>query len=211
MKKTVIEYISDTLGEIPSDSLVSNRLRLNAFFSEQETVEKRGNRFVFRYAFYSVEKLRRHTGQSLLKEYNMIRPDLKSIPPVDIPGMECKEVVLYGDVSAPVIRERLAEYLKRNNSPEIQLSFCDKASPERKEGGGNMAYEELQKALFFSKRKKCPLLFVSVRELLPDLRFYDLLEEYHIDFRCLDFPWFCRANLRLIKAVMLYGKLPPAL
>lgn len=64
MKKTVVEYITDTLEDIPKQSLQTNKRRLHAFFSEQETIEKRGTHFVFRYAFYSVEKLRRPTKQS---------------------------------------------------------------------------------------------------------------------------------------------------
>ena len=71
MKKTVVEYITDTLEDIPKQSLQTNKRRLHAFFSEQETIEKRGTHFVFRYAFYSVEKLRRPTKQSLFKEYNI--------------------------------------------------------------------------------------------------------------------------------------------
>ena len=55
MKKTVVEYITDTLEDIPKQSLQENRIRLNAFFSEQETIEKRDGRYIFRYAFYSVE------------------------------------------------------------------------------------------------------------------------------------------------------------
>lgn len=53
MKKTVVEYITDTLEDIPKQSLQTNKRRLHAFFSEQETIEKRGTHFVFRYAFYS--------------------------------------------------------------------------------------------------------------------------------------------------------------
>ena len=102
--------------------------------------------------------------------------------------------------------ERLTEYLERNNSLKIQLSFCDEKNSECKTGE-NIAYAELQKALFYCKRKKYLLLFISVRELIQDIRFYDLLDEYRVDFRCVDFPWFCRENLRLIKAVMLYEKL----
>ena len=64
MKKTVVEYITNTLEDIPKQSLQTNKRRLHAFFSEQETIEKRGTHFVFRYAFYSVEKLRRPTKQS---------------------------------------------------------------------------------------------------------------------------------------------------
>ena len=186
MKKTVVEYITNTLEDIPKQSLQTNKRRLHAFFSEQETIEKRGTHFVFRYAFYSVEKLRRPSGE--------------------ISDMEYKDVVLYGNTSSPVVQERLTEYLERNNSLKIQLSFCDEETSECKTGE-NIAYAELQKALFYCKRKKYLLLFISVRELIQDIRFYDLLDEYRVDFRCVDFPWFCRENLRLIKAVMLYEKL----
>ena len=41
MKKTVIEYITNTLEDIPKQSLQTNKRRLHAFFSEQETIEKR--------------------------------------------------------------------------------------------------------------------------------------------------------------------------
>ena len=88
MKKTVIEYITNTLEDIPKQSLQTNKMRLHAFFSEQETIEKRGTHFVFRYAFYSVEKLRRHTKQSLFKEYNMLCSDLKSTPSRKISDMD---------------------------------------------------------------------------------------------------------------------------
>lgn len=39
------------------------------FFLEQESVQKKGTQFIFRYAFYSVEKPRKITKQHLLKEY----------------------------------------------------------------------------------------------------------------------------------------------
>lgn len=39
------------------------------FFMEQESVQKKGTQFIFRYAFYSVEKPRKITKQHLLKEY----------------------------------------------------------------------------------------------------------------------------------------------
>lgn len=208
MKKTVIEYITNTLEDIPKQSLRTNKIRLHAFFSEQETIEKRGTHFVFRYAFYSVEKLRRPTKRSLFKEYNMLCLDLKSIPSKEISDMEYKNVVLYGDASSLVVQERLAEYLERNNSLKIQLSFCDKEISKCKTGK-NIAYAELQKALFYCKKKKYLLLFISVHDLIQDIRFYDLLDEFRVDFHCIDFPWFCRENLRLIKAVMLYSILSP--
>ena len=209
MKKTVVEYITDTLEDIPKQSLQENRIRLNAFFSEQETIEKRDGRYIFRYAFYSVENPRRYTRQSLFRAYDRLPSELKSIHPGRISDMEYKDVVLYGEDSTPVAQKRLAEYLKENNGLKIQLSFNDNDVEGDCKGQQPTGYPELQKSLFFCKRKKCLLLFVSVRDLLSDLRFYDLLEEYRIDFRSIDFPWFCRENLQLIKAVMLYEKLPP--
>ena len=208
MKKTVIEYITNTLEDIPKQSLLANKIRLHAFFSEQETIEKRGTHFVFRYAFYSVEKLRKPTKRSLFEEYNMLCSGLKSIPSREISAMEYKDVVLYGDASSPVVQEQLTEYLERNNLLKVQLSFCDKEAPKRKTGE-NIVYAELQKALFYCKRKKYLLLFISVRDLIQDIRFYDLLDVFRVDFRCVDFPWFCRENLRLIKAVMIYERLSP--
>ena len=49
--------------------LQENKIRLNSFFLEQESVQKKGTQFIFRYAFYSVEKPRKITKQHLLKEY----------------------------------------------------------------------------------------------------------------------------------------------
>lgn len=59
----------------------------------------------------------------------------------------------------------------------------------------------------FVKGKRIPLLFVSVKEMISDIRFFNLLEESNVDFRCIDFPWFCKENLPLIKAVVLYETL----
>ena len=70
MKKTVLEYTTDTYQEdIPKHILQENKIRLNSFFLEQESVQKKGILFVFRYAFYSVENPRKVTKQYLLKEY----------------------------------------------------------------------------------------------------------------------------------------------
>ena len=52
MKKTVVEYITNTLEDIPKQSLQTNKRRLHAFFSEQETIEKRGAHFVEKHSFW---------------------------------------------------------------------------------------------------------------------------------------------------------------
>ena len=101
----------------------------------------------------------------------------------------------------------LAEYLQQHDSLKVLLSFFDKKNDSTYKDEQTIAYAELQKALFFCKRKKIPLLFVSIKDMINDIRFFNLLEESHIDFRCIDFPWFYKENLPLIKAVVLYEKL----
>ena len=171
MKKTILQYMTDIYQEdIPKHILQENKIRLNSFFLEQESVQKKGTQFIFRYAFYSVEKPRKITKQHLLKEYAGVPLEKRSVQPEQIPDMkQYSDIILYGDAS----------------SPEAQQ----------------------QKALFFCQRKKIPLLFVSLKGMIDDIRFLNLLEESHVDFRCIDFPWFCKENLPLIKAVVLYEKL----
>lgn len=204
MKKTVIEYVTGSFDEdIPRHILQENKIRLNAFFLEQETIQKKEMQLVLKYALYSVESPRKATRQGLLKEYEALPPDLRSIPVEQIQAMAYKDIVLYGDETSPEAQEQLSEYLKRNNRLKVQLSFFDGTSDHKPD----IAYAELQKALFFCKRKKCPLLFISIRDMIQDIRFFSLLEESRVDFRCIDFPWFCLENLNLIKAVVLYEKL----
>lgn len=70
MKKTILQYMTDIYQEdIPKHILQENKIHLNSFFLEQESVQKKGTQFIFRYAFYSVEKPRKITKQHLLKEY----------------------------------------------------------------------------------------------------------------------------------------------
>lgn len=78
---------------------------------------------VLKYAFYSVESPRKATRQGLLKEYEALPPDLRSIPVEQIQAMEYKDIVLYGDETSPEAQEQLSEYLKRNNRLKVQLSF----------------------------------------------------------------------------------------
>lgn len=65
MKKTILQYMTDIYQEdIPKHILQENKIRLNSFFLEQESVQKKGTQFIFRYAFYSVEKPRKITKQA---------------------------------------------------------------------------------------------------------------------------------------------------
>lgn len=181
---------------------------VRAIFLEQESVQKKGTQFIFRYAFYSVEKPRKITKQHLLKEYAGVPLEKRSVQPEQIPDMkQYSDIILYGDASSPEAQQQLAEYLQQHNSLKVQLSFFDKRNDSTSKDEQAIAYAELQKALFFCQRKKIPLLFVSLKGMIDDIRFLNLLEESHVDFRCIDFPWFCKENLPLIKAVVLYEKL----
>ena len=209
MKKTILQYMTDIYQEdIPKHILQENKIRLNSFFLEQESVQKKGSRLIFKYTFYSVENPRKATKQYLLKEYAKLPLAMKCIQPEQIPSMEqYKEIILYGDETSPKTQEKLTEYLQKHDSLKVQLSFFDKRNDSTSKDEQAIAYAELQKALFFCQRKKIPLLFVSLKGMIDDIRFLNLLEESHVDFRCIDFPWFCKENLPLIKAVVLYEKL----
>lgn len=209
MKKTVLEYTTDIYQEdIPKHILQENKIRLNSFFLEQESVQKKGIQFIFRYAFYSVENPRKVTKQHLLKEYTGLPLERRSVQPEQIPDMkQYSDIILYGDEISPETQKLLVEYLQRHDSLKVRLSFFDQRNNSTCKDERAIAYAELQKALFFCKRKKLPLLFISIKKMINDIRFLNLLEESHVDFRCIDFPWFCKENLPLIKAVVLYEKL----
>ena len=209
MKKTVLEYTTDTYQEdIPRHILQENRIRLNSFFLEQESVQKKGNQFIFRFAFYSVENPRKVTKQHLSKEYAGLPLERRSVQPEQMPDMrQYSDIILYGDETSSEARKLLAEYLQRHGSLKVRLSFFDQKNDSTDKDERAIVYAELQKALFFCKRKRIPLLFVSVKEMINDIRFFNLLEESRVDFRCIDFPWFCKENLPLIKAVVLYETL----
>jgi hypothetical protein len=175
---------------------------------EHESVQKKRMQFIFRYTFYSVENPRKATKQHLLKEYAGLLLEKRSVQPEQIPDMrQYSDIILYGDNTSPETQKLLAEYLQRHDSLKVQLSFFDNKNDSTCKDEQVIAYAELQKALFFCKRKKIPLLFISIKDMISDIRFLNLLEESHIDFRCIDFPWFCKENFPLIKAVVLYERL----
>lgn len=127
MKKTILQYMTDIYQEdIPKHILQENKIRLNSFFLEQESVQKKGTQFIFRYAFYSVEKPRKITKQHLLKEYAGVPLEKRSVQPEQIPDMkQYSDIILYGDASSPEAQQQLAEYLQQHNSLKVQLSFFD--------------------------------------------------------------------------------------
>lgn len=193
--------------DIPKHILQENKIRLNSFFLEQESVQKKGTQFIFRYAFYSVEKPRKITKQHLLKEYAGVPLEKRSVQPEQIPDMkQYSDIILYGDASSPEAQQQLAEYLQQHNSLKVQLSFLTREMIPLARMNKPSHMRNYRRRYFLPK-KKIPLLFVSLKGMIDDIRFLNLLEESHVDFRCIDFPWFCKENLPLIKAVVLYEKL----
>lgn len=191
--------------DIPKHILQENKIRLNSFFLEQESVQKKGTQFIFRYAFYSVEKPRKITKQHLLKEYAGVPLEKRSVQPEQIPDMKQYSDII-GDASSPEAQQQLAEYLQQHNSLKVQLSFLTREMIPLARMNKPSHMRNYRRRYFLPK-KKIPLLFVSLKGMIDDIRFLNLLEESHVDFRCIDFPWFCKENLPLIKAVVLYEKL----
>lgn len=137
--------------DIPKHILQENKIRLNSFFLEQESVQKKGTQFIFRYAFYSVEKPRKITKQHLLKEYAGVPLEKRSVQPEQIPDMkQYSDIILYGDASSPEAQQQLAEYLQQHNSLKVQLSFFDKRndSTSKDEQAGTT-----EGAIFLPKKK----------------------------------------------------------
>ncbi len=207
MKTAVVEYEGDWQEKgIPERVLGFSKRRLNAFHVELLDLVKRNDRFVFSYVFYSVEKVRKLRRTALRRQFWSLPLNLRLVSPKMMSVMEDKEVIVYGNAGEPEERNLVKAYLTQHRIQEIYAPFYDgteSVGEERTDG----SYPELQKALFFCQRRKTPLLFVSVRELMQDVNFLNLLEKSLVDFRCVDFPWFCRENLALIKAVVLYEKL----
>ena len=123
-KKTVVEYITNTLEDIPKQSLQTNKRRLHAFFLRTGNNREAGGHILYSgmlsILLKNYEDLR---NKASFKEYNMLCSDLKSTPSGEISDMEYKDVVLYGNTSSPVVQERLTEYLERNNSLKDSIVF----------------------------------------------------------------------------------------
>ena len=169
MKKTILQYMTDIYQEdIPKHILQENKIRLNSFFLEQESVQKKGTQFIFRYAFYSVEKPRKITKQHLLKEYAGVPLEKRSVQPEQIPDMkQYSDIILYGDASSPEAQQQLAEYLQQHNSLKVQLSFFDKRNSDsgnrRKTSSKRKAHEwPFIRNLHFWIAFLCPSKIISI-------------------------------------------------
>lgn len=156
MKKTILQYMTDIYQEdIPKHILQENKIRLNSFFLEQESVQKKGTQFIFRYAFYSVEKPRKITKQHLLKEYAGVPLEKRSVQPEQIPDMkQYSDIILYGDASSPEAQQQLAEYLQQHNSLKVQLSFFDKRNDSLARMNKPSHMRNYRRRYFFAKEKR---------------------------------------------------------
>lgn len=188
--------------DIPKHILQENKIRLNSFFLEQESVQKKGTQFIFRYAFYSVEKPRKITKQHLLKEYAGVPLEKRSVQPEQIPDMkQYSDIILYGDASSPEAQQQLAEYLQQHNSLKVQLSFFDKRNDSTSKDEQAIAYAELQKALFFWLSRFLAGIIFYTREVLLTSHYEKRLFEHAsqprvacADIRLLSYLW-SRTNL----------------
>ena len=123
MKKTILQYMTDIYQEdIPKHILQENKI--HQFTLEQGIrTEEKGTQFIFRYAFYPVEKPQKdHEAASIERIWGAFGK--KSVQPEQIPDMkQYSDIILYGDASSPEAQQQLAEYLQQHNSLKVQLSF----------------------------------------------------------------------------------------
>lgn len=173
-----------------------HKARLNAFYYEIGSLGKQGNKLVTRYRFYSVEEPKRLTRKNLAEIYHRIPVKQDYLTADRAPRLENGQVLVYG-AESPETAIKTETYLKEHGL-EMPL-------PPFQEKQKDSSYPELQKALFFAERMKCPILFVSIHEEIKDVRFLGLLRKSNVRFSCMDFPHFCRENLSLIMAMGLYG------
>lgn len=193
----LVETGFDETKPIDSRLLQQQKRSLNAFHYETGALGWRGDKLVTHYRFYSVEVLKRPTRKSLATTYRQIPPRLTSLAAEQIPCIEKSRVILYGTLP-PEREPELQAYLEGHGLEAVQPPFRDR--PEE-----HLSYPELQKALFFAEKMKCPLLLTSVRQAIMNIPFLNLLEKADIRFTCIDFPLLCRENLPLIKATLIYG------
>lgn len=156
MKKTILQYMTDIYQEdIPKHILQENKIRLNSFFLEQESVQKKGTQFIFRYAFYSVEKPRKITKQHLLKEYAGVPLEKRSVQPEQIPDMkQYSDIILYGDASSPEAQQQLAEYLQQHNSLKASCLFLTREMIPLARMNKPSHMRNYRRRYFFAKEKR---------------------------------------------------------
>lgn len=131
----------------------------------------------------------------------------RSVQPEQIPDMkQYNDIILYGDNNSPETQKLLAEYLQQHDSLKVLLSFLTRKMTQPTKMNKPSHTQNCKRHYSFAKERKYHFYLFHKRH---DKRypFFNLLEESHIDFRCIDFPWFYKENLPLIKAVVLYEKL----
>ena len=188
-----------------------HRLRLNAFFAEFCTFSPR-DRDMALYKFYSPERLRRSSPALRKKQLASIDTSLLAVSPdcrecgsttktiatTDTDYMEEREVILYGKPIAAKGGNAISEYIRQHNLTVAETFHDEDLSAE------DCDYPEFQKAAFFARRMKAMLVISSAGELIGNIRFLNLLKDTGLRFHCVDFPWLCRENIDIFRALALY-------
>ena len=197
MKTVFVEISASLTGENLNKVVCMHKLRIGAFYAELQEVTDHKGRFHPALAFYVTEKLRRLTPGMKRKMLERIKPTYKASVPCEADGdFPEGETILYGERTDLELSVRA--YLDRHRLSPIGMFYDEDAGQE------DCHYPFLQKALFFAKRRRLPMVITHSGILIDDIRFLNLLSEASVRFHCIDFPWFNHANLELFRALVLY-------
>jgi len=198
--KTVFVEISASLTGAELDKVVrAHKSRTGAFYAELQEVTDHEGRYHPAIAFYATEKLRRLTPVMKRKMLERINPGYKARVPSGADGdFPEGEAILYGERTDSEVSVRA--WLDSHRLSPVGLFYDEDAGRE------DCDYPFLQKALFFAKRRRLPVVITHSGSLMDDIRFLNLLSGANVRFHCIDFPWFNHANLELFRALALYKR-----
>ena len=185
--------------KVPEAELRRQRAIHRAFHTDTPCISRHGDRDVYLYKMYSVDTPAKLTAPTLRKLYAGIPKDITCTTPEQLTTMQKKDTIIY--TCGQTDTSEAENFIAANgmNAPLHTFTDCPNAT-------ATFDYPELQKALFFCSRTRATLIIAHASQIPQDIRALNILEATTVPFRCIDFPWLCRENIRIMKAMALYGK-----
>ena len=185
--------------KVPEAELRRQRVIHRAFHTDTPCISHHGDRDVYLYKMYSIDTPARLTAPTLRKLYAGIPKDITCTTPEQLTTMQKKDTILY--TCGQTDTSEAESFIAANGMNTPLHTFTD-----RPDATATFDYPELQKALFFCSRTRATLIIAHASQIPQDIRALNILETTTVQFRCIDFPWLCRENIRIMKAMALYGK-----
>lgn len=198
ISSTIIEFERPDIEHVPAELLRRQSALLQAFYYEHYDSFVRGGKYIVQYIYYTVKKMRNLTRLQLDKQYASISPQAESIAPAESACSGDRDVVAYA-YGTPADDSRLSDWLTAHHLPQPLARFADTPGTD-----AGQRLDELKKAAFYAFRKNALLVVESMDGLIANPLFYTVLDEYRTPVCSTDFPWLCRKNLKLMRAMTLY-------